>query len=54
MNEPKKIKRETKALTHQISQDDFDGQEVARAVQQDASVREPGEVADLGFVDGFL
>lgn len=46
--------KETKAPTHQISQNDFDGHEMARGVQQDASVCEPGEVADDGRVDAFL
>lgn len=46
--------RETKAQTHQICQNDFDGHEMARGVQQDASVRKSGEVADDGCIDAFL
>lgn len=54
LQKKKEREREPKASTHQVSQDDFDGQEMARGVQQDASVCKSGEVADDGCIDGFL
>lgn len=39
---------------HQVGQDYFDRQEMPRGVQQDAPVREPGEVADGRCIDAFL
>lgn len=45
---------ETRAATHQISQDDFNGHKMAGGVQQDSSVRKSGEVADDGCIDAFL
>lgn len=39
---------------HQVGQDYFDRQEMPRGVEQDAPVREPGEVADGRSIDAFL
>lgn len=39
---------------YQISQDDFNGKEMPRGVQQDASVGKSGEVTDCCWVDVFL
>lgn len=39
---------------HQVVQDDLDGQEMPRGVQQDAPMGKPGEVTDRRCVDVFL
>lgn len=39
---------------HQVVQDDFDGQEMPRGVQQDAPMWESGEVTDRCCIDVFL
>lgn len=41
-------------LTHQSTQDDFEGQEVTGGVQHDAPVCKSGKVADCCCIDAFL
>lgn len=41
-------------MSYQVSQEDFNGEEMARAVQQDPSVSKPREVAHFCGIDGFL
>lgn len=45
---------DTGKRSYQISQEDFNGEKMARAVQQDASVSKPREVAHFRGIDGFL